>query len=57
MIESTVRQYLSEALRRHHAGELREAEVLYRQVLSYQPAWLWMPWTQTTAPRAGLSGS
>jgi protein O-GlcNAc transferase len=38
MIESTVRQYLSEALRRHHAGELREAEVLYRQVLSYQPA-------------------
>ena len=37
MIESTVRQHLNEALRRHNAGQLREAETLYRQVLSYQP--------------------
>jgi predicted O-linked N-acetylglucosamine transferase (SPINDLY family) len=37
MIDTTLRQHLSEALRHHNAGRLREASALYQQVLSYQP--------------------
>jgi predicted O-linked N-acetylglucosamine transferase (SPINDLY family) len=37
MIESTLRQHLTEALRYHNAGRFREAAALYQQVLSYHP--------------------
>jgi predicted O-linked N-acetylglucosamine transferase (SPINDLY family) len=37
MIETTLRQHLTEALRHHNAGRLREASALYQQILSYQP--------------------
>jgi predicted O-linked N-acetylglucosamine transferase (SPINDLY family) len=37
MIETTLRQHLTEALRHHNAGRMREASALYQQVLSYQP--------------------